>query len=203
MDQMRVRVWGGEGESGTTVIVHPKADSEALDEGAEGVDGLIRVRDALAKAAVQAAGEAAAPRPQEAAASNPVPAPAAAPPPPPLPGADWLWTGIRVRVVDRGFERGAWFKVKGTVVDAPGGGRADVLLDGPSGRVLRTGVPASSLETALPKTGGPVRILLGSRRGGRGTLLSRDADRGVVTVRAQSDDTVLVLGMDEVAEDGS
>ena len=84
-------------------------------------------------------------------------------------GPPWVREQIRVRIVDRDLERGALYSKKGTVVDASGAGVVSVRLDDPP-RIVE-GVPTAALETALPKKGGAVCVVLGPHRNRRGTLL--------------------------------
>ena len=114
----------------------------------------------------------------------------------------WLLPHIRVRIID---ERSGHYKCKGLVRDVVRPGVATVQLDGDggsNGRLLEN-VPQHSLETALPKPGGTVVVVVdasGRLLRARGVLLDRDSARSRVTLRLLEDGVVVSLPMDDVAE---
>ena len=85
----------------------------------------------------------------------------------------WLQGNTRVRIVSKSFEGGRLYLKKGVVVDVltP---RECVVEINDSGEVLN-GVPQRVLETALPKRGGRVAVVLGPHKGQRGKLLDKKA----------------------------
>lgn len=110
----------------------------------------------------------------------------------------WLYPGIRVRVVAKRGKLGRYYKEKAVVQDVPDPAEAVVMLG--SGKVL-DGVPIRSLETALPKAGGCVRVVLGPHKGARGVLLDRSSKTGVATVQLDESTEAVRLSLDDVAED--
>ena len=105
---------------------------------------------------------------------------------------------IRVRIVDRDLERGALYSKKGTVVDASGAGVVSVRLDDPP-RIVE-GVPTAALETALPKKGGAVCVVLGPHRNRRGTLLERVSADDRAVVQLGGDFQIVERTFEQVAE---
>lgn len=110
----------------------------------------------------------------------------------------WLYPGIRVRVVAKRGRLGRYYKEKGVVQDVPDPAEAVVMLG--DGKML-DGVPIRSLETALPKAGGRVRVVLGPHKGMRGVLLDRSSKTGVATVHLDENIEAVRLSLDDVAED--
>lgn len=113
--------------------------------------------------------------------------------------ADWLRTGIRVRIVSKSsFKGGRYYNKKGLVMDVPARGSCLVRLD--DGGKLLHDVPASALETLVPKkAGGHVIVLRGDHRGETGVLMDRNKAKSTATI--QLDDTldVAVFGFDDLA----
>lgn len=111
--------------------------------------------------------------------------------------------GIAVRIVDEKGRFSRLFRCRATVVDVPSIGSATVRLDadagsgfGPgggsaafaaaaSGRLVE-GVPASALQTALPKPGGFVVIVAGLLRGCAGILRERRSTDGVAVIELRN-----------------
>ena len=113
-------------------------------------------------------------------------------------GPPWVREQIRVRIVDRDLERGALYSKKGTVVDASGAGVVSVRLDDPP-RIVE-GVPTAALETALPKKGGAVCVVLGPHRNRRGTLLERVSADDRAVVQLGGDFQIVECTFEQVAE---
>ena len=82
------------------------------------------------------------------------------------PDAGWLMAGLVVKVLAK--QPPELYKAKGVVRSVlPGGASAQVeLLDGGAAHEL----PASQLETVLPRPGGKVMVLAGRHRGARAVL---------------------------------
>ena len=107
----------------------------------------------------------------------------------------WIIPNIRIRVVTRKLGS-VHYTQKGIVMDVTHGG-ATVHMS--SGQVLDN-VPERYLETALPKTGGNVIVLVGQHKFAKGKLLERDFDRGRGAVQVFEDMSVLTLKLDDLAE---
>ena len=108
----------------------------------------------------------------------------------------WLLNNTRVRIVSKSFEGGRLYLKKGTVVDVLTPTEC-VLEINESGEVL-TGVPQRALETALPKRGGRVAVLLGPKKGQRGTMLDKKGE--AASVQLAEDFTVHNFRLDSIAE---
>jgi G patch domain and KOW motifs-containing protein len=107
----------------------------------------------------------------------------------------WIIPNIRIRVVTRKLGS-VHYTQKGIVMDVTHGG-ATVHMS--SGQVLDN-VPERYLETALPKTGGNVIVLVGRHKFAKGKLLERDSNRGRGAVQVFEDMSVLTLKLDDLAE---
>jgi len=108
----------------------------------------------------------------------------------------WLQGNTRVRIVSKSFEGGRLYLKKGVVVDVltP---RECVVEINDSGEVL-SGVPQRVLETALPKRGGRVAVVLGPKKGQRGKLLDKKGE--AASVQLSEDFNVQNFTLDQIAE---
>tara|TARA_B110000977_G_scaffold53537_2_gene72806 strand:- start:306 stop:1757 length:1452 start_codon:yes stop_codon:yes gene_type:complete len=108
----------------------------------------------------------------------------------------WLRGNTRVRIVSKSFENGRLYLKKCTVVDVltP---RECVLEIAESGEVL-TGVPQRVLETALPKRGGRVAVLMGPKAGQRGKMLDKKGE--AASVQLSDDFTIHNFKLEHIAE---
>lgn len=100
------------------------------------------------------------------------------PPPPPPPSAKWLLPGIVVKIVDKRLEGGRFYLKRARVLDVPAPGIATLAIVSSAASAAPfaslSGVRASSLETAVPRTpGAAVVVVEGRHRGRRGKLLAR------------------------------
>ena len=110
----------------------------------------------------------------------------------------WVRESIRVRVVDKHFQRGALYNKKGVVVDVIGADSFSVRMD-EAGK-LYEGLKHAMVETALPKRGGQVILLAGPHKLRRGTLLERHSSEERAVVQLSGDLQVVQCKFDEVAE---
>lgn len=113
-------------------------------------------------------------------------------------GRPWVCENIRVRVVDKRIKGGSLYSKKGVVADVSGG--MDALALRMDGGALVEGVPASAVETALPKVGGAVLCVRGKHRNRRGRLLERHSEDAVAVVQLNEDFAIVKVDFDEVAE---
>lgn len=113
--------------------------------------------------------------------------------------ASWMFSGIRVRIIDKKVKKGRCYLKKGVVDDVLSPGVANVLLDG-SQEVLES-VSQKCLETVIPKkAGGGVLIVAGKYRGQLGKLLEKRSDKGVAAVQISEDLSIVRLHLDDLAE---
>ena len=94
-------------------------------------------------------------------------------------------------------DRSRHFRAKATIADVTQPGVASLVIDG--SRSLLENVPERTLETALPSSGGHVLVVAGRYRGQRGILMERLKD-GRAACRLDSDDAIVDLDRDDVAE---
>lgn len=110
----------------------------------------------------------------------------------------WLRSFIRVRVISKELNRGRFYLKKGKVVDVVGPNTCDLTMD--EGGELVQGVDQDFLETALPKSGGPVLVLFGKHKGVYGNLVKKDLDRETGVVRNADNHELLNVKLEQIAE---
>jgi hypothetical protein len=110
----------------------------------------------------------------------------------------WLHPQLRVRVVSEKLGGGVAYLKKGVVQEVTGHKQCRILLD--SGGVLLAKVRQSSLETALPKVGGRVLAVAGSKRGCAGLLLERSSKSGTARVQLDDEPDPATFSLDDVCE---
>jgi len=111
-------------------------------------------------------------------------------------GRGWLLPKIRVRIVSKKVDSGKHYKQKGIVMDVVRSGLAIIRMD--SGEVLE--VKEKDLETALPKPGGNVILLLGRNRLEKGKLVERQSEKGRGLVQFYDDMNIVKVSLDDIAE---
>ena len=110
----------------------------------------------------------------------------------------WVRESIRVRVVDKHFERGQLYNKKGVVVDVSGADSFSIRLD-ENGKLYEN-LCHAAVETALPKRGGTVMLLAGPHKLRRGTLLERHSEEARAVVQFGGDLQIAQCSFDECAE---
>ncbi|XP_018493171.1 protein MOS2 [Raphanus sativus] len=110
----------------------------------------------------------------------------------------WLRSHIKVRIVSKQLKGGRLYLKKGKVVDVVGPTTCDITMD--ETQELVQGVDQELLETALPRRGGPVLILLGKHKGVYGNLVEKDLDRETGVVRDLDNHKMLDVRLEQVAE---
>jgi G patch domain and KOW motifs-containing protein len=107
----------------------------------------------------------------------------------------WLIPHIRVRVISSKVGK-QFYKEKGIVVDVTRNGTATLTMG--NGQVIQA--PERYLETALPKVGGNVCILVGEHRLAKGKLLERDSRKNRGAIQVFEDMTIVTTSLDDMAE---
>ena len=111
----------------------------------------------------------------------------------------WIIPNIRVRIVTKKLGS-SYFTQKGIILDVTtrrrGNHKATIRMD--DGHVMLDHVPERYLETALPKVGGNVIVLVGKNKFVKGKLLERSLNKGVMQVF--DDGSILALNLDDLAE---
>ncbi|KAK1287407.1 Protein MOS2 [Acorus calamus] len=110
----------------------------------------------------------------------------------------WVRSRIRVRVISKKYKGGAFYRKKGEVLDVVGPTTCDIAMDG--GKVVLDGVEQELLETAIPKEGGNVLVLLGRHKGAFGRLVKMNTERETAVVRDADSHELLKVRLEEIAE---
>nr|BAJ34354.1 unnamed protein product [Eutrema halophilum] len=110
----------------------------------------------------------------------------------------WLRSQIKVRIVSKELKGGRLYLKKGKVVDVVGPTTCDITMD--ETQELVQGVDQELLETALPRRGGPVLVLLGKHKGVYGNLVEKDLDKETGVVRDLDNHKMLDVRLEQVAE---
>ncbi|EOA40341.1 hypothetical protein CARUB_v10009066mg [Capsella rubella] len=110
----------------------------------------------------------------------------------------WLRSHIKVRIVSKDMKGGRLYLKKGKIVDVVGPTICDITMD--ETQELVQGVDQELLETALPRRGGPVLVLLGKHKGVYGNLVEKDLDKETGVVRDLDNHKMLDVRLDQVAE---
>ncbi|RHN78373.1 putative G-patch domain-containing protein [Medicago truncatula] len=110
----------------------------------------------------------------------------------------WLTSHIRVRVISRSLKGGRLYLKKGEVLDVIGPTTCDISMD--ESREIIQGVSQDMLETAIPRRGGPVLVLSGRHKGAFGSLIERDSDKGIGTVKDADTHERLNVEFEHMAE---
>ncbi|VVB11779.1 unnamed protein product [Arabis nemorensis] len=110
----------------------------------------------------------------------------------------WLRSHIKVRIVSKDLKGGRLYLKKGKVVDVVGPTTCDITMD--ETQELVQGVDQELLETALPRRGGPVLVLLGKHKGVYGNLVEKDLDKETGVVRDLDNHKMLDVRLEQVAE---
>ncbi|KAJ4847304.1 hypothetical protein Tsubulata_043585 [Turnera subulata] len=113
-------------------------------------------------------------------------------------GVAWLRSNIRVRVISKDLKGGKLYLKKGEVVDVVGPYMCDVSMD--ESRELVERVDQDFLETALPRSGGPVLVLYGKYKGVCGNLVKKDLDKEVGVVEEYGTLDRLDVKLEQIAE---
>eukprot|EP00268_Persea_americana_P018171 TRINITY_DN1898_c1_g1_i2.p1 TRINITY_DN1898_c1_g1~~TRINITY_DN1898_c1_g1_i2.p1 ORF type:complete len:519 (-),score=115.57 TRINITY_DN1898_c1_g1_i2:397-1953(-) len=112
--------------------------------------------------------------------------------------ASWLTSHIRVRIISKGFRGGKLYLKKGVVMDVVGPTTCDISMD--ENKELIQGVDQEILETAIPKSGGPVLVLYGKHKGVFGNLVESDKERETGVVRDADTHALLNVRLEQIAE---
>lgn len=111
----------------------------------------------------------------------------------------WLYTNIRIKVIDKKAFGGRLYLKKGTIVDVKAPKVCDIYIDD-FGEVFQD-LNQSQLETSVPRqAGAAVLVVAGSLKGCMGQLLHRSKQTDYVAVRVNDEDEVQKLHLDNVAE---
>ncbi|KAK1314535.1 Protein MOS2 [Acorus calamus] len=99
---------------------------------------------------------------------------------------------------ERGIEQWRSAGPKGEVLDVVGPTTCDIAMDG--GKVVLDRVEQEMLETAIPKEGGNVLVLLGRHKGVFGRLMKMNTERETAVVRDADSHELLKVRLEEIAE---
>jgi len=108
----------------------------------------------------------------------------------------WLMPGIRVRIMSRSLGDGKYYKKKGVVNDVLDPRKCTCTVSLDESRVYLDKVHQHQVDTALPKEGGSVVVVLGDMKGQHGKLVERKKGKA----RIQLDMGICSIALDDVAE---
>jgi len=109
----------------------------------------------------------------------------------------WLYPGLVVRVASQSLGNGRYYNKKGTVEDVVSLTQFSLVME--DGQLVDD-AKERHVQTALPKVGGTVRIVLGPNKGVCGELLERNAAKEQATIQLESDLSILCEPFDNVCE---
>ncbi|XP_072102503.1 G-patch domain and KOW motifs-containing protein [Mobula birostris] len=109
----------------------------------------------------------------------------------------WLRSDLLVRLIDRRYQKGAYYNCKVTIEDVLSTDSCVCRTDG--GRLLE-GIKQSMLETVIPKSDSAhVMVVLGKHRGAVGRILKRDRAKCQALVQLQhNEEHLLQLDYDTI-----
>lgn len=111
----------------------------------------------------------------------------------------WLYTNIRIKVVDKKAFGGSLYLKKGTVIDVKAPKVCDVYIDD-FAKIFQD-LDQDQLETYVPRQSGTiVLVVAGKFKGREGQLLHRSKQSDYVAVRVNDEDDVQKLHLDDIAE---
>ena len=112
----------------------------------------------------------------------------------------WLYTNLRVRIVDKRLSKGKAYLKKAVITDVVTPLTCDLAMDD-SAKKRVSAVDQRSLETVVPKAqGARLVVVRGQERGRKCALVKRKTSEGVATVQFASDFTVRDVSLDDVCE---
>ncbi|KAK3104142.1 hypothetical protein FSP39_024760 [Pinctada imbricata] len=113
--------------------------------------------------------------------------------------APWVRPHIKVRLVDKNYKKGRYYKEKVTILDMAGLDNCVCKTD--DGKVLDD-IPVSSLETVIPKSDtGHVLIVNGKHKGQVAQIMKKDKKSCQAAVQLLSErDIILKLSYDDICE---
>jgi len=109
----------------------------------------------------------------------------------------WLYPGLVVRVASQSLANGRCYNKKGTVEDVVSLSQFSLVME--DGQLVED-AKERHVQTALPKVGGTVRVVLGPNKGVCGELLERNAAKEQATIQLDSDLSILCESYDNVCE---
>jgi G patch domain/KOW motif-containing protein len=112
-------------------------------------------------------------------------------------GITWVAPNIRVRIISKTLGEGKYYNKKARVEDVVS--RDEFILVLEDGKLIEH-VNEHHVESALPKPGGQVMIVLGQHKGRLGTLIKRDKDKVEGVVHLQDSMESLRLPFEHLAE---
>jgi G patch domain and KOW motifs-containing protein len=111
----------------------------------------------------------------------------------------WLYTNIRIKVVDKKAFGGRLYLKKGTIVDVKAPKVCDIYIDD-FGEVFQD-LKQNQIETSVPRqAGATVLVVAGTLKGCKGQLLHRSKQSDYIAVKVHDEDEVQKLHLDDVAE---
>ena len=112
----------------------------------------------------------------------------------------WLRPQIKVRIIDKYYKNGRYYKRKAVVEDVIDPYTCVCrTIDSEKSKILEN-IPSSYLETVIPSENGIVMVLLGKYKGQLGEILMRDKHKARANIQLINDKEVVRLDFDQLCE---
>ena len=112
----------------------------------------------------------------------------------------WLRPQIKVRIIDKYYKSGRYYKTKAIVEDVIDPYTCVCrTIDSEKSKILED-VPSSYLETVIPSENGIVMIVLGKYKGQLGEILFRDKHKARAEVQLLNEKEMIRLDFDQLCE---
>jgi len=109
----------------------------------------------------------------------------------------WVVPGLRLRIVNQGFQKGRYYTKKGRVVDVVD--QFSFTMQMEEGQLVE-GVTEADVETVLPSRGGRVMILHGPHKRSSGHMMEKSKEKEIALVQTDGDLEVVHVSFDQIAE---
>ena len=112
----------------------------------------------------------------------------------------WLRPQIKVRIIDKYYKSGRYYKTKAVVEDVIDPYTCVCrTIDNEKSKILEN-IPSSYLETVIPSENGIVMVLLGEYKGQLGEILLRDKHKARANIQLLNEKEIVRLDFDQLCE---
>ena len=115
-------------------------------------------------------------------------------------GPAWLRPQIKVRIIDKYYKSGRYYKTKAIIEDVIDPYTCVCrTIDSDKSRILEN-VPSSYLETVIPSENGIVMVVLGKHKGQLGEIMLRDKHKARADIQLLNEKELIRLDFDQLCE---